>query len=58
MKKYKVKIRQCRPTEVWADNEDEAFNLAMEASEWDDDYEVIDEADEEDQDGWNKIISD
>lgn len=38
---YKVSLRQCREVEVWASNQQEAFELAMENSEWDDDYEEL-----------------
>lgn len=46
MPKYKVKIRQARPVIVEADNEKEAYDLAFDASEWDDDYEMIEENEE------------
>lgn len=38
---YRVKIKQCREVEVWASNTEEAFDIAMEVSEWDDDYEEL-----------------
>ena len=46
-KLYRVRLRQAAPIDVWADDTDEAFVLAMEECEWDDDYEVLKEREEE-----------
>ncbi|MGF7011996.1 hypothetical protein M2146_002550 [Lachnospiraceae bacterium PF1-22] len=56
MKKYRVSIKQIQPVEVWADSKEEAMDLAMEESEWDDYYEAVDEADEDTPEGHKKIF--
>ena len=44
---YRVKLRQCRPVEVWASSKDEAFEYAINESEWDDNYEELESEEDE-----------